>query len=200
MNIIERNKFFLDEARKSFDFLIDLGFAVSPPADFKWSLKVLFVNGDVSLSVCYELDSYQIYADFAFEGSRYDLGALITYCDPDVGEPYRGWMTTTPEGITNGLQQLADLVKKYGIRALRGDREFMRGMVADWLVRRDRYCEEMCVSRIRTDADIAFRARDYTDAAELYSSIRDCLTPVELKKLELSIKYAAQRSHPQEPS
>lgn len=51
-----------------------------------------------------------------------------------------------------------------------------------------RFAKEVLLDQVKPAAEAAFRAKDYAKAVNLYESVRDDLTPVELKKLNYAKK------------
>jgi hypothetical protein len=90
--------------------------------------------------------------------------------------------------VNTFLQQLADLVRRYGERALHGDPAFfalLRQQRKEWT---KKYAFEVLCRQVRPKAEAAFREGRYREAAELYREIRAGLTPAEIKKLAIAEK------------
>ena len=93
-------------------------------------------------------------------------------------------MTSTPEGVRKGVRKTAQLLKKYGDKALLGD-----SIVFQWLSEDvEKYWAEREAKQIRPKAEKAFRDKDFKNAAKLYKSIEHSLTLAEEKKLKYAIK------------
>jgi hypothetical protein len=98
-------------------------------------------------------------------------------------------MTTTPEGVTAGLKELGLLLKRYGLTALEGDPQFFLALEKQQKLWIEEYTLDVLTRQLQPQADEAFRQKDYSTAAKLYSRIRERLSPAGLKKLYLSEKY-----------
>lgn len=114
----------------------------------------------------------------------YGLGSIISFTDPEKGNKFRYCMTSTPEGVRKGVRKTAQLLKKYGDKALLGD-----SIVFQWLSEDvEKYWAEREAKQIRPKAEKAFRDKDFKNAAKLYKSIEHSLTLAEEKKLKYAIK------------
>ncbi len=107
----------------------------------------------------------------------YGLGSVIAFTDPELGNKYRRYMTSTQEGVKKGVREIAKLLKTYGDKALRGDSAMFQWLNDDV----EKYWAEREAAQIRPKAIEAFRAKDYSKAFDLYKSIEGCLTSAEKK-------------------
>jgi hypothetical protein len=97
-------------------------------------------------------------------------------------------MVRTPSAVNTFLQQLADLVRRYGERALRNDPACYEVLRQQQKVSVEQYWLDMRCRQVRPKAEAAFREGRYREAAELYREIRAGLTPTEIKKLAIAEK------------
>ena len=79
-------------------------------------------------------------------------------------------------------------MKEYGKEALEGNSKFFALLDKQRKVWRKKYALDVLASQTRPKAHEAFRQRDYAKAADLYSQIKECLTPTEVRKLNLAKK------------
>ena len=175
---------FADEVRSRFAFLSDLGFT-----EIEATLALVRfqnLNGDVEVGVYYERQSYEPGITVTHGGISCSLGQMIRVVEPQTGKEYRDFAVTTESGLTEGLERLVKLTKRYGQRAIQGDLEFY----ADLEIKRKswvhEYALDVLVNQLRPKAEEAFRRGDYRNAAELYERIRSRLTAAELKKLAIA--------------
>ena len=81
-------------------------------------------------------------------------------------------------------------VRKYCHKALEGHKLFIEEVVEDHNRKMKDYWRQRTASELREQATEAFNVGDYGKAAFLYAELRPDLSPAEVKKLKLSIKYS----------
>lgn len=138
------------------------------------------------MDVYHGRQSYEIGAGLTAFGTRYSISEIIRHMDPDVARGYRYSASTTPEGVVAGLEELSSLMKRYGRSALDGDPQLFAMLEGERKLWSEEYALDVLAEQLRPQADEAFRQRDYSKAAELYSRIRGRLSPTELKKLGIA--------------
>ena len=180
MNRTELN--FASAVSEKFVFLEEVGFSKieSLPT------IVRYRKGDLEIDIYHGRQSYEIGFGIAYEGIRYPLSAIIRVTDPELDKQYRNYTARTPTAIEEGLRLLANVVKRYGERALRGDAEFITALESG----RELWLDEVCARQLRPEAAAAFQRGDYRKAAELYEQFRSNLTPAEVKKLAVAKRRA----------
>ena len=173
---------FVNAVTERFGFLSEWGFSMTE------SLPTLvrYRNGEIGVDVYHGRQSYELGFGVERLGVRYPLATLIRAIDPEAEQEYRNFAATTPDVVANGLTQLAELVKRYGEPALRGDAEFFARLDKQRVEWAEGYALDVLARQLRPKADAAFREGRYREAAELYERIRPRLTPAELKKLTLA--------------
>jgi len=186
MNVSDRSQLdFSDKVREAFSFLLGDGFAeieVLPTL-------VRYRKGDVEVDICHGRQSYEIGGGISFSGNRYAMSEVVRASDPDVAKVYRNPVATTQDGVTAGLDELSELMQRYGAEALRGDARLFSALE----LQRKRWAEEYALDvieeQLRPRAEEAFRRGDYPKAAELYGRIGKRLSPVEVKKLAFAEEH-----------
>ena len=173
---------FAKEARKAFVFLGDLGFSEIEALP----TLVRYRKGCVEVDVYHGRQSYEIGVGVTAFGSRYAISEIIRHIDPEAEKYFRYPATTTPEGVVTGLSELSSLMKRYGRSALDGDSELFSALERKRKLWSEEYALDVLVDQLRPQADEAFRQRDYAKSAELYSRIRERLSPAEIKKLGIA--------------
>ena len=176
------NLHFVNKARKAFTFLSSLGFIEAE------ALPTLmrYCKEEVEVDVYHGRQSYEIGAGVSAFGIRYAISEIIRITDSAVAGQYRNAVATTPEGVTVTLEALASLMKHYGSRAFSGDPQFFAALEQQRKSWSEEYALDILAKQIRPKAEEAFRRGDYSTAVELYTRIRDRLSPAEIKKLILA--------------
>jgi len=99
------------------------------------------------------------------------------------------YQASTSDVVATLVSRLADLVKRYGQRALMGDRAFYQALESAHSQWFENYQKETTLLQIRRQVSDAWRARDFRRVVELLDPVIQELTPVEVRKLE----YAKSR-------
>lgn len=176
---------FEKEARRIFSFLRDLGYVeveLSPTI-------VRYRKGEIEVEVFHEPLSFEIGAIFCGFGVRHPISWIIRANDPVAGKQYRDWAATTPEDVVAGLERLASLMKRYGEKALSGDKEYFLKLERQGKSWSEEYALDVLAKQVRPRAEDAFRRGDYATAVKLYAQIRSLLSPAEIKKLAFSEEH-----------
>lgn len=99
-------------------------------------------------------------------------------------------MARKQECIDASLDELSRLLSDYCLPALNGDTHFYALLETERKRRSKAYALEVLAGNVRPQAEEAFRRGDYALAVELYSQIKECLSPAELKKLSMAERRA----------
>lgn len=175
---------FIEEGRRSFSFLIEQGFTEVEATPTL--LEFHNPETDIDADVYFEPGSYEIGLQVNRSGVKCSLSEMIRLAGDDSWRTYRDFAATTIDGVAEGLARLAELTKRFGQRALRGDPEFFGNLERERRLWTHEYALDVLESQLRPKADQAFRAGDYRTAAELYARIQSRLTSAEIKKLEIA--------------
>jgi hypothetical protein len=180
MDVSDRLHFgFMEKTRKAFTFLNDLGFSeveASPTL-------VRYRKDGVEVEVYFYQETYEIGADITAFGIRYALAEIIRISDTETAKQYHDAMASTAEGMIISLEELSSLMKRYGSVALSGDSNFFSTIDEKRKLWAEEYALDVLAGQLRPQAAEAFKRQDYSTAAKLYSRIRECLSPAEIKKL-----------------
>ncbi len=183
MDILDRSTLnFEEKTRKAFAFLGDLGFSEIEALP----TLVRYQNGSVEVDVYHGRQSYEIGMGITAFGTRYPISAIIRAADPEAFKRFHYTVATVSESVVDGLEELGLLMKRYGREALEGDLQFFSTLEKQQKLWTEEYALDVLTRQLRPQADEAFHRKDYSTAAELYSRIRERLSPAELKKLNLS--------------
>ncbi len=177
-----KNLNFANLVKERFSFLSDIGFVEveSLPT------LVLYRNNGIDVDVCHGRQSYEIGFGISHQGIRYSLSEFIRIADPEFSKQYRDPTATTQEVLAEGLTKIAELAKRYCIKAIRGDLTFFSMLESQRKLWVEKYALDVMAEQLRPKADEAFRLGKYREAAELYKRIESCLSPAEIKKLTIS--------------
>ena len=187
MDTVDRLHFnFEKKVGEVFAFLSNFGFSEVE------SLPTLvrYQNGDIEVDIYHGRQSYEIGAGVTISGTRYSIPEIIQASDPEVFKQFRYAMTTTPEGVANALEELSLLMKRYCNVALEGNQQFITVLEKQRKQWSENYALDVLTKQLRPKASEAFRQKDYSTAANLYSRISECLSTAELKKLNFAIKHS----------
>ncbi|MAZ32795.1 MAG: hypothetical protein CMO06_06570 [Thalassospira sp.] len=175
---------FTEEARKSFSFLLNIGFIEVEALP----TLVRYRKDSVEVDVYHGRQSYEIGCDVTSFGTRYAISEIIRANDPETGKHFRYPAATTAEEVVCGLEELSELIQRYCRASLDSDSQFFSTLDRQRKLRSREYALDVLARQLRPEADEAFRKMDYSKAAETYSRIRERLSPAEVKKLNVSIK------------
>lgn len=167
-------------------FLVDLGFSEIEALP----TLVRYQNGNIEVDIYHGRQSYEIGAGVTVFGVRYSIARIIEVSDPEAYKQFRYAMATTLEGVGVAIKELSYLLKRYGNEVLRGDLQFITTLDKQGEQNAEKLALDSLAYQLRPKASEAFRQKDYSTAADLYSRIRKCLSTAELKKLGFAIKHS----------
>lgn len=180
---------FTEKVRKAFAFLTEQGFNEIEALP----TIVRYQKGGVEVDVYHGRQSNEIGLGVTAFGTRYTISEIIRATDPKTAKQFHYVATTSPEGVISALDELSKLTKQYGRDAIEGDAEFFTVLERQRSLWAEEYAIDVLAEQLRPQADEAFRRKDYLKAAELYSRIRTCLSPSEIKKLNLAEERLRER-------
>lgn len=97
---------------------------------------------------------------------------------------------STAERVERLVPQLAELVRTYAPRALRGDAAYYASLSqarTSWF---ENYMTDSRLKRARADVARAWQSKNYAEVVRLLEPLSDELTPAEYKKLEYARKHS----------
>jgi hypothetical protein len=183
MALHDRSRLGFEHAvERTFSFLKDLGFSEveSSPT------LVRYRKEDVSVALYHGRLSYELGAEISYKAKSYELADVVRMSDAEVSDQCGKWMSSTPEGVAVALNEISFMMKRYCGSALRGDAQFFSKLEGEHALWIHEYWTEGLARQLRPQAEEAFREGDYERAAALYERIKSCLSPAEMKKLQLS--------------
>ena len=170
------------QVRRTFAFLSKIGFNEVEALP----TLVRYRKGDIEVDVYHGRQSFEIGAGVSAFGTRYSMPEIIRAVDPNVGRSFRYLASTTPEGVASALLNLSSLMKHYGLEAIEGNSEFFSMIEKKRRLWAEEYALDVLYEQLRPQAYEAFRQKNYSKSADLYSRVKERLSPVELKKLSLA--------------
>lgn len=191
---------FKEEVLSTFSFLIEeYGFQIieTKPTFVRFESPLVFVNvyhGRLSSELGLEIGP--IKQSSSRLESRYSLSDILDSVDKRKEENYTFFQASTKERVKKYVAKAAELVRKYGVDALKGDSATFERLRAIQAHNSQDYLKEIKLGRIRPKAEEAFRRKDYSKVVELLEPVRAELRPSELKKLEYSKKHLDSDSLP----
>lgn len=177
---------FENQVRKWFAFLNNFGFSEIEALP----TLVRYQNGDVEVDIYHGRQSYEIGAGITFSGTRFAMSELLHASDPEALMEFRYATATTPEGVCSALEELSSLMKRYGNVVLKGESQFISTLEKQREQWSKDYALDVLARQLRPKASEAFRQKKYSTAADLYSRIRERLSPAEVKKLNFAIEHS----------
>lgn len=169
---------------REFAFLGDRGFQVSEQAP----TIVRFRKGDLIATVYHGRRSYELGFEIGHGDEHFSIESLIRVVAPAEAADYRNPVATKSSEFLKGIHRLADLVRRYGQRALEDDNEAFAELRDKRRVWSEAYALDVLAEQTRPKAEAAFREGKYREAAALYEKIAPRLGPAELKKLAVARK------------
>lgn len=175
---------FANTVTQRFAFLVEFGFFQTESL----STIVWYQRGDLDLNVYHGRQSCEIGLQVGHAAEQFSLSELIRVTDPVAAEQYRNPAATTSADLTAGVDRIAELVRRYGERALRDDPGFFADLRRQRKSWSEAYALDVLAEQIRPKAEAAFREERYQEAAELYEKIAPRLGATEQKKLAAARK------------
>lgn len=166
--------------------LLPMGFALARSE----KTLVVYTSGALSVEIYHGRASYEIGLNLVIGEARYSLGEVLRAIGDPAGEAYRNASGTDQASIEKAVDQLGDLLFQSIVPSL-SDQLALSAVLeqcrADWA---RGYALQVLAENIRPLAEQAFRDRDFSRAAKLYSQISDALSEAEVRKY----LYAKARS------
>lgn len=180
---------FAEIATEVFQFLEGLGFyiACAEPHYLRYESRdaVVILTLDVLSG---ELEAYVgLRSEAGKPGGSYSLTDVNGMQGLDG---YAGPLQISDDSqLKHFVELLAIDLRDHAMLALQGDLSFFRQLESYVNSKSEMFTKGLQTSRIRSNAEQAWRKRDYVTVAKLYALIGDCLSDVERKKLEYARHY-----------
>jgi hypothetical protein len=192
---------FHERVPKTFAFLVDRhGFALSPSDDYA------FIAKSRHCDVVVELDWGSIVVSIRpiETGRAVRLSFIVGAKDPTIHFlPRYPW---GPEDASDEIDRQAALLESHCREILDGDfsewaalEAHQRQVLEQWRGESERLVKEARAKLVRRRAEAAWSRRSYSEAAQLYASIRDDLTQAEIARQEYCRRRTLLVSVPRQP-
>lgn len=181
---------FAHAVAERFGFLSEFGFRVSESLP----TIVRYRKGDLELNVYHGRQSFEVGLQIGRGRDPFSMWELIRCMDQAAAERYRMTVAKTPAAVGFAVDQLADLLLRFGQRALRDEPQFFGLLEQQRQALSEDYALEVLAEQTRPKAEAAFREGRYREAAELYEQMAPRLTPLEQKKLAAARKRSGSSS------
>jgi len=175
--------------RRAFAFLDGFGFREVCEA----ATIVRYATERVFLNVYHGRSSFELGIEVGLLEARgeqhgYSLGEFVRLVDPAEAGRLKNDCATTANEVAYGVARLATRVQQYLARVLRGDEAIFPELARQRREWADAFAADISYRQVGPKAAAAFREKRYSEAADLYESVKSQLSPAELMKLE----YAKQ--------
>jgi hypothetical protein len=192
---------FHERVPKTFGFLVDRhGFALTPSDDYA------FVASSQHCDVLVELDWGSIVVSIRpiATGRSVRLSFIVGAKDPTIlFLPRYPW---GPEDASDEIDRQASLLANHCNEILNGDfsewaalEAHQRQVLEQWRGESERLVKEARAKLVRRRAEAAWSRRSYSEAAQLYASIREDLTQAEIARQEYCRRRTLLVSVPKQP-
>jgi len=153
---------------------------------------VRYEKGDLYVDIYHGRVSFEIGVEVGRKslGESFALEAIVSLSDQGLARKYWPGGARTVQAVRKVVQAASEGLRLYGAAALAGDQSTFSRLEQLSEERVAAMVRDSIAVQVRPKAEAAFRRRDYKEAATLYFSIEDSLSPVERKKLEIAKKRA----------
>ena len=185
---------FKDHVLKSFDFLQSgYSFRCVDANDYsvRYESDAVFVVVRFDNGRSFELDVEIGQRGVLYDGQErpFNMGEVLRLKGVEKKEGYSFFQASDQSRLGNAINRLSELLKKYGDDLLRGGRFAFKSLINF----RTRECEEYAVTRdlkfIRSEAEKAWKKKDYSKVVSLYGPVKSHISGSEKKKLEYAERH-----------
>jgi hypothetical protein len=186
---------FSKTARQAFMFLEKAGFKLAQHG----STRLLYESSQSIVVVEWDTRSGEIEVFIGLRSAKVEKQETFSLCDIlnmqslDVPERKRPFQVADENLLVSFLEKLAEDTRAYAQPALTGDRMFFRRLETFRSVQSQAYMRDMELRRVRSEADKAWKRKDFDKMVNLYTSIESDLSESEKGKLEYARRNQRQR-------
>jgi hypothetical protein len=119
----------------------------------------------------------------------YTIGEILDLIGVREKLGFTFFQASTHERVQMLVPKLAEYVREYARPIFEGDSKIFESLSNLRRKKSEDLIREMRLSQIRDKATTAWHKKDYAKLIELYNSMKDDLTQVEIKKLEYAKKH-----------
>jgi hypothetical protein len=113
----------------------------------------------------------------------YTIGEVMDLVGVREKLKFTFFQASTQERVKMLVPKLAEYVREYAKTIFEGNTQIFEKLEELRSKKSDEYIKEMYLRRIREEAEKSWHKKDYAKLVELYNSMKDDLTLVEVKKL-----------------
>lgn len=151
---------------------------------------ISFYHGRQSFEIGLEIESRP------FPGEIFTLSDFIKLVDREQGDNYRNFASRTPDGVANGVQQLAKHFLNWIGPVIFNDEQVFVRLKLQRIALTNEYVLATNLLQARKRAEIAWRSKDYLGFINAFEPVRSLLTSTEVKKVEYAEKQqSASANH-----
>jgi hypothetical protein len=184
---------FVAEVTSAFRFLsTDYGFRCIriDPSFVRYESSLTFINiyhGRRSSELGVEIGKLENIS--GLQENWYTIGEVLDLIGVRKKLGFTFFQASTRERVQMLVPKLAEYVKEYAKPILEGNLQIFERLHDLRHKKSEEYIKDMRLSQIREEAEKVWHKKDYAKLVELYNSMKDDLTPVEVKKLEYAQKH-----------
>ncbi len=185
---------FKDSVLKSFDFLQSAYLFHCVEAN---DYSVRYENDTVFVVVLFDQGrSFELDVEIGQKGVLYggqerpfNIGEVLRFKEVEKKEHYSFLQASDQTHLRNAINRLSVLLEKYGDDFLKGNRFAFKSLIDH----RINECEEYAAARdlkfIRSEAEKAWREKDYRKVVSLYGPVKSQISGSEKKKLDYAERH-----------
>ena len=183
---------FVSEVMSAFKFLLtEYGFICVrvEPSFVRYESSSIFVNiyhGRTSSELGVEIGKLENIP--GLQENWYTIGEVMDLVGIREKLKFTFFQASTQERVKTLVPKLAEYVREYAKPIFEGNTQIFEKLEELRSKKSDEYIKEMRLRRIREEAEKSWHKKDYAKLVELYNSMKDDLTLVEVKKLEYAQK------------
>lgn len=170
-------------ALREFSFLSGLGFSLEDQED----TSVTFSRSDLLIEIDIDPRDRSTSLRIGTFEQMYNLSEFSQIIDSAASRHPYEMDSSTERTTTVKLRLMADYFRANVDTILEGGPTLFARLREQRSVNAKNYALDVLASQIRPKAEVAFRAKDYKLAAELYGQIAARLTPSETMKLRIAL-------------
>jgi hypothetical protein len=190
----DRNQLgFISEVISTFKFLstdYDLICVKVDPTFVRYESRSIFVNiyhGRRSSELDVEIGKLE--KTPGIQENWYTIGEVMDLMGVRKKLGFTFFQASTRERVQMLVPKLAEYVREYARPIFEGNLSIFESLHNLRSKKSEEYIKEMYLSQIREEAENAWHEKNYAKLVELYSSMKDDLTSVEVKKLQYAQKH-----------
>ena len=177
------SKIFNQSTQNYFSFLKEYGMDI---VDGMTEECVRFESCNTWLEIWF--DKYSLFVKMGLTKKTYELSLwdIVEYTNGSGNDVF--YMASNEEQLQKGLQKQSDYVKLYCKEALLGNIQFYKEILQKKEMQEQENSMKYKNRNVEERARYAWENGDYNEVVALYQSIKEDLTPIQEKRLSLSLR------------